>query len=164
MTADIGNVTCLAFHDLSVAFDTVDYTILLVYMSAITYIAGRALGWFASSLRDTIYPVPWCHGIIYFSAVWGTAESKSILDKTRIDFCNSVYTELPQSQSGRLQVIVNMDARVITGIRRFSHIKDFIRDRLHWLLVRSSANSMQNLRTRLLFLACLFLHHLIYVH
>ena len=54
LQADNGNenVTGLALLDLSAAFNTVDHAMLLHHLFVSYHIAGRALNWFASYLRD----------------------------------------------------------------------------------------------------------------
>ena len=52
---------------------------------------------------------------------------------SRLDYCKSLYANLLQAQLGRIQSVLNGAARVIFGASRFSHVKSFLRDRLHWL-------------------------------
>ena len=54
---------------------------------------------------------------------------------SRLDYCNSLYANAPVTQIRRLQMIINMAARVVSGRRRFDPITDFIKRELHWLPV-----------------------------
>ena len=54
---------------------------------------------------------------------------------SRLDYCNVLYANAPATQMKRLQVLINMAARVVSGRRRFDPITDFIRSELHWLPV-----------------------------
>ena len=38
---------------------------------------------------------------------------------SRLDYCNSLYVNAPMTQMRRLQMIINMAARVVSGRRRF---------------------------------------------
>jgi len=53
---------------------------------------------------------------------------------TRVDYCNSVLTGLPQSQLNRLQAVINAAARLILSGRRHDHITPLLLQ-LHWLRV-----------------------------
>ena len=55
---------------------------------------------------------------------------------SRLDYCNSIYAGLPQTQMDRLQLVFNAAARLIFGVARDSHITPLLRDRLHWLRVK----------------------------
>src|SRR5208282_6001086 len=52
----------------------------------------------------------------------------------KLDYCNSLYYNLPQSQLKRLQAIQNSLARCITSSSRFQHITPGLKS-LHWLKV-----------------------------
>jgi hypothetical protein len=51
---------------------------------------------------------------------------------SRLDYCNGVYANLPKYQMNKLQSVFNAAARLITGVSKFSHISQHLRD-LHWL-------------------------------
>ena len=53
----------------------------------------------------------------------------------RIDYCNSVLYGASRFQLDRLQSILNVAARIILRIPKYSHISASIRDELHWLPV-----------------------------
>lgn len=53
---------------------------------------------------------------------------------SRLDFCNSLFLGLPDSQLRRLQRIHNAAARILTNTRRFDHITPVLYE-LHWLPV-----------------------------
>jgi len=53
---------------------------------------------------------------------------------TRVDYCNSVLTGLPQSQLNRLQAAINAAARLILSGHRHDHITPLLLQ-LHWLRV-----------------------------
>ena len=54
---------------------------------------------------------------------------------SRIDYCNSLFTGLPQRALNRIQQIMNAAARVITRQPRQSHISSTLRE-LHWLPIK----------------------------
>src|SRR5208282_615587 len=56
---------------------------------------------------------------------------------SKLDYCNSLYYNLPQSQLKRLQAIQNTLARCITSSFRFQHITPGLKSR-HWLKVEQS--------------------------
>ena len=47
---------------------------------------------------------------------------------SRLDYCNSLYANLPQAQLERIQSVFNGAARLISGASRLSHVAP-----LHWL-------------------------------
>ncbi len=53
----------------------------------------------------------------------------------RLDYCNSLFTGLPQCVFDRLQRIMNVAARLIAGARRRDRITPILK-RLHWLPVK----------------------------
>ena len=55
---------------------------------------------------------------------------------SRIDYCNSLYYNLPANQLQRLQDIVCKSARLITGSTRRERITPILID-LHWLPIRA---------------------------
>ena len=52
---------------------------------------------------------------------------------SRVDYCNSILAGVQASQISRMQATLNSAARLVYGRRRYDHVTDFIRDRLHWL-------------------------------
>ena len=53
---------------------------------------------------------------------------------SRIDYCNCIFTGLPDFNLDRLQQVMNAAARVISCGRKYDHISDVLQD-LHWLRV-----------------------------
>ena len=56
------------------------------------------------------------------------------LISSNIDYCNSLYYNLPLYQIKKLQRIQNSAARIITNSSRYSHVTPILKD-LHWLPV-----------------------------
>jgi len=54
---------------------------------------------------------------------------------SRIDYCNSLLSGVPQYALYRLQRVMNVAARMLYGVGKYSHVSSLIRDRLHWLPV-----------------------------
>ena len=54
---------------------------------------------------------------------------------SRLDYCNSVFAGVSGQLLHKLQMIQNGAARLITGTKKFEHIKPVVGD-LHWLPVR----------------------------
>jgi len=44
------------------------------------------------------------------------------LIQSKLDYCNSLILNLPQSQLGRLQLILNSSARAVCKTLKFAHI------------------------------------------
>ena len=59
---------------------------------------------------------------------------------SRVDYCNSLYADAPATSTKRLQSLINMAARVVSGCSRFNHITDFTRDYLHWLPIQQQVD------------------------
>ena len=55
---------------------------------------------------------------------------------SKVDYCNALLANQPELVVGRLQSVLNAAARLIYGLRKFDHISETIRDKLHWLRVR----------------------------
>lgn len=53
---------------------------------------------------------------------------------SRIDYCNSLFVNLPKTQLKRLQLLLNKAARLILNVGPFDHISGHLID-LHWLPV-----------------------------
>ena len=49
-----------------------------------------------------------------------------------IDYGNNVLMGLPKLQTQKIQSIINMTARLISGARKFDHMTSVLKD-LHWL-------------------------------
>ena len=56
---------------------------------------------------------------------------------SKLDYCNSLYYNLPQSQIKRLQNIQNSLARAVTRTPKSSHITPVLKS-LHWLKINES--------------------------
>ena len=54
---------------------------------------------------------------------------------SRLDYCNALLAGLPAYLIGRLQIVQNCAARLITGVRRREHITPVLHS-LHWLPVQ----------------------------
>ena len=54
---------------------------------------------------------------------------------SRIDYCNSLFYGMTARNFSKLQRIQNTVARIVSGNRRFDHIKPVLKE-LHWLPVR----------------------------
>ena len=55
---------------------------------------------------------------------------------SRVDYCNSLFANAPATSTKRLQSLIIMAARVVSGRSRFDHITEFTRYYLHWLPIR----------------------------
>ena len=55
---------------------------------------------------------------------------------SRLDYCNSLYYALPNTQLSRIQMILNRAARLISGCSHIDRITPILID-LHWLPVRA---------------------------
>ena len=53
---------------------------------------------------------------------------------SRLDYCNSLFLNLPSSQLNRLQLILNSAARATTKTPKFHHISPALKS-LHWLKI-----------------------------
>src|SRR5215475_8810577 len=54
------------------------------------------------------------------------------LVSSKLDFCNSLYADLPMSTIRPLQVVQNSLARAVYSSRKFDHVSPLLRS-LHWL-------------------------------
>ena len=54
---------------------------------------------------------------------------------SKLDYCNSLYLNLPSSQINRLQLIQNATARAVAKCSKFDHITPTLKS-LHWLRIR----------------------------
>jgi hypothetical protein len=54
---------------------------------------------------------------------------------SRLDYCNSLLSEITDSLLSKLQSVENAAAKLITGACKFDHITPVLSD-LHWLHVR----------------------------
>jgi len=53
---------------------------------------------------------------------------------SKLDYCNSLFLNLPQSQLGRLQLVLNSSARALSKTPKFTHISPVLKF-LHWLKI-----------------------------
>jgi len=53
---------------------------------------------------------------------------------SKFDYCDSLFLNLPQSQLGRLKLILNSSARAVSKTRKFAHITPVLKS-LHWLTI-----------------------------
>jgi len=53
---------------------------------------------------------------------------------SKVDYCNSLFLNLPRSQLDRLQLILNSTARAVSKSPRFTHISPVLKS-LHWLKI-----------------------------
>jgi hypothetical protein len=53
---------------------------------------------------------------------------------SKLDYCNSLFLNLPRSQLDRLQLILNTAARAVSKSSRFTHISPVLKS-LHWLKI-----------------------------
>lgn len=53
----------------------------------------------------------------------------------RLDYCNSLLAGISDGLIQKLQSVQNAAARLVTGLRKFDHVSETIRE-LHWLPVR----------------------------
>ena len=61
------------------------------------------------------------------------------LVQSKLDYCNSLYLNLPAHCINKLQVIQNNAARAITSKRKFEHISPTLHS-LHWLKIKERIN------------------------
>ena len=54
---------------------------------------------------------------------------------SRIDYCNTLLAGFPETQLCKVQSLINITARLITGTRKFDHITPVLK-KLHWVKVR----------------------------
>jgi len=58
----------------------------------------------------------------------------SSLIHSKLDYCNSLFLNLPQSQLGHLELILNSSARAISKTPEFAYISPVLKS-LHWLKI-----------------------------
>jgi len=134
LAVDRGDFAALALLDLSAAFDTVDYNILLQRLQTSYGINVSALQWFWSYLVGRTQRVR--HGaIISASAQRSLSGSYLHFITFRLDYCNSLLAGAPQSTLGVLQCVQNATARLIFKLRPRDHVTDSL-IQLHWLPIR----------------------------
>jgi hypothetical protein len=51
---------------------------------------------------------------------------------SRLDYCNGIYANIPKFLTNKLQLVFNAAARLITGVSKYSHISEHLKN-LHWL-------------------------------
>jgi len=63
-----------------------------------------------------------------------TIATSLIHSHSKLDYCNSLFHNFPQSQLGRLQLILNSSARTVSKTSKFAHIcPSPVLKSLHWL-------------------------------
>ena len=71
-----------------------------------------------------------------FENIWLGESAQKIIHafvRSRLDYCNSLFFGLPDSQLGKLQRVQNACARLVCNSPRFSHCTPLLSE-LHWLL------------------------------
>jgi len=58
----------------------------------------------------------------------------SSLIQSKVDYCNSLFLNLPGSQLDRLQLILNSATRSVSKTHRFTHLSPVLKS-LHWLKI-----------------------------
>ena len=53
---------------------------------------------------------------------------------SKLDYCNSLFLNLPQSQLHRLQLILNSSARAVSKSLKLCHVNPLLKS-LHWLKI-----------------------------
>jgi hypothetical protein len=53
---------------------------------------------------------------------------------SKLDYCNSVFLNLPANQLDRLQLVLNSAARAVTNAQKCHHITPILKS-LHWLKI-----------------------------
>ena len=53
---------------------------------------------------------------------------------SKLDYCNSLFLNLPANQLDRLQLVLNSAARAVTKTPKFRHITPIVKS-LHWLTI-----------------------------
>jgi len=127
---------CLCLLDLSAAFDTIDHDILITCPSSWFGIHGSVLNWFKSYLSSRAFRVKCDNYRTFPSHVPAFVESPKALSlvlysslcthlsivHSKLDYCNSLYCNIPKSQTNRLQVIQNSLARAVVKAPKFCHV------------------------------------------
>ena len=62
-----------------------------------------------------------------------------VLVISRLDHCNTLYVGLPLRLMRKLQVVQNVAARLLSGVRKYHHISPILAT-LHWLPIRYSVD------------------------
>ena len=86
-------------------------------------------------------PPTWCFFHLYqawqLAPYLSTSDLATVIHATvtsRLDFCNSLYTELPLNLLRKLQLVQNAAAWVLTGTQWRAHITPVLAQ-LHWLQI-----------------------------
>ena len=87
-----------------------------------------------SICRSTHFHLRNISRIRHFLSLHATAQLIHALISTRLDYCNSVLYNLPESSILRLQRIQNQAARILTRTPRRDHFTEVLID-LHWLKI-----------------------------
>ena len=58
---------------------------------------------------------------------------------SKLDYCNSIFLNLPANQLDRLQLVLNSAARAVTKTSKFHHITPVLKS-LHWLKITERIN------------------------
>jgi len=65
------------------------------------------------------------------------------LINSKLDYCNSLFLNLPQSQLNRLQLILNSSARAVSKSPKFCHITPLLKS-LQWLKIDQHAYQIKS--------------------
>ena len=65
------------------------------------------------------------------------------LISSRLNYCNSIHYNLPDTKIGRLQIVQNQGARILTSSPSREHITPVLKQ-LHWLKVREKKSDTRS--------------------
>jgi len=147
---DTRKVTALTLSDLPVAFDTVDYSVLLYRVSDWYGTSGTAFTWIRSFLVNRFESIkirncfskagPLFCGVsqgsvlrpLLFTLYITPLSSLTALITSRLDYCNYLLYNIAPKDILKLQCVQNCLPRVVSQSPRFSHSVPLLKS-LHWL-------------------------------